>query len=125
MTKKVTESPVSSPYPPSLFQRIEVEISIFESFTLLASMLGMLEVGFLYSTIAIIVLATVAFAEMVQLQANRAKEEKIQIKTNYIDWCFYLSFQFFMTTKTWCNYPMMLKSGLTPEKGTLMFEIIF
>ena len=88
-------------------------------------MLGMLEVGFLYSTIAIIVLATVAFAEMVQLRANRAKEEKIQIKTNYIDWCFYLSFQFFMTTKTWCNYPMMLKSGLTPEKGTLIFEIIF
>ena len=77
MTKKATESPVSSPYPPSLFQRIEVEISIFESFTLLASMLGMLEVGFLYTTIAIIVLATVAFSEMVQLQANRAKEEKI------------------------------------------------
>ena len=89
--------------PSSLFKNIEVEISFFETFTLVMSILAMLEVGFFFTTIACMVLSTVAFAEMMQLQANRAKEDKISIKTSYVDWCFYFSFQFFITTKTWLN----------------------
>ena len=46
---------------------IEGEVGIFESYTLLVSCIGMLEVGFLYSTMFCVVLMTVAFAEMMQL----------------------------------------------------------
>ena len=53
------------------------EVGIFESCILFVSLLGMLEVGFAYTTMFLLILMTVAFAEMMQLQANRAKEEKI------------------------------------------------
>ena len=77
---------------PSFFKDIEVEISFFESFVLLVSMLTILEVGFFHTTIACMVLATVAFYEMTQLQENRAKEDRIIVKSSYVDWSFYLSF---------------------------------
>ena len=56
---------------------IESEVGIFESYTLLLSMLGLLEVGFIPATVFVYILMTVAFAEMMKLQENRAKEEKI------------------------------------------------
>ena len=111
--------------PSSFFKSIEVEISFFESFTLLVSMFAMLEVGFFYTTFATMILATVAFYEMIQLQENRAKEDKIIVKSSYVDWSFYFTFQFLLTTKTWFNRALTVKSGLAPESGTLLFEVLF
>ena len=47
------------------------------------------------------------------------------MKSSYVDWSFYFSFQFFLTTKTWYNRAMAVKSGLAPESGTLLFEVLF
>ena len=46
---------------------IESEVGIFESYTLLLSMLGLLEVGFIPATVFVYILMTVAFAEMMKL----------------------------------------------------------
>lgn len=80
---------------------IESEVGIFESYTLLLSMLGLLEVGFIHATVFVYILMAVAFAEMMKLMENRAKEEKIQIKTKYVDWYFYFAIQFFTITQAW------------------------
>ena len=82
---------------------IESEVGIFESYTLLVSMLGLLEVGFIPASVFVYVLMTVAFAEMIKLQENRAKEDAIQIKTKYVDWYFYFAVQFFTITQIWCR----------------------
>jgi len=57
-------------------------------------MLGLLEVGFIHATFFVYFLMTIAFSEMMKLQEVRAKEEKIQIKTKYIEWYFYFAIQF-------------------------------
>ena len=67
----------------------------------------------------------VAFSEMMKIQSDAAKEDKIQIKTRYIEWGFYLTYQFFITTKTWLNYPLLQKSDLAPEVGSLFYWIFF
>jgi len=50
------------------------QIGVFESFTLLCACLGTIEFGFSYTTIFLYLLMTVAFSEMVELQARHDKE---------------------------------------------------
>ena len=68
---------------------------------------------------------TVAFYEMMQLQANAEKEKMIQIKTRFVEWYFYFSAQFFIITKTWLNYPLLQRSGMAPEIGSIAHGIFF
>ena len=98
---------------------------IFESCTLLVAFLGMLEVGFIYTTMFAVLLMTVAFAEMMRLQADKAKEEKIQIKTRYVEWYFYVALQFCIAPRTWLDYPLLQRSDLAPESGSLPYKLLY
>jgi len=68
------------------------QIGLFESFTLICAALGTIEFGFTYTTIFIYLLMTVAFSEMVELQARHDKELHISIKSRWIGWYFYFTF---------------------------------
>lgn len=79
---------------------------------LLLAILGSLEVGFFYTTILGYVLMTIAFYEMIQVQARQDKEEKIQIKSKWHEWYCYLCLNFYMMPRTWLTKDLLLSSGV-------------
>lgn len=69
-----------------------VDVSIFESYTMLLSAIGALEFGFMYSTIFCLIIMTVAFSEMVKLQRIKDKEAKIVLNSKITEWYFFACF---------------------------------
>lgn len=76
-------------------------IGMFQSSMLLLATIGLLEVGFIYSTILLYILMTVMFYEMLQVQARHDKEQHITVKSIWIQWYFYIGFQIYMISNTW------------------------
>jgi len=74
--------------------------------------LGSIEVGFLYTTIVGYLLMTVAYYEMIKLQARQEKEDHIQIKTKWVEWFYFLVVQFYMVPRTWCTQELLYNSGV-------------
>lgn len=72
----------------------------------------MLEVGFLYSTLIVYALMTIAFYEMIRVQQRHDKEERIQIKTAYVEWYYFFCMQFYMVSKTWLTQDLLYNSGI-------------
>ena len=62
---------------------------------------------------------------MVKLQRIRDKESKIVIKSKIIEWYFFFCFQLFLIPKTWLTMPILQKSGLAPEPGSLIHLLCF
>lgn len=94
-TQNLKESSVdraNSPRGASLPHYLRNEIKVFEGFILWAACLGTLEFGFTYTTILCYLVMTVAFAEMINLQARSDKEEHIMIKTKWVEWYFFATF---------------------------------
>ena len=84
-----------------------VDVSMFESYTLLLSAIGALEFGFTYATIFCLIIMTVAFSEMVKLQRMREKEDKIVINSKITEWYFFACFQLMLIPKTWLTMPVL------------------
>jgi len=53
---------------------------------------GAISCGFLHATAFSYAMQTVAFAEMIKLQSRHDKEQKIQIKTKWVEWYLYFAF---------------------------------
>ncbi len=63
--------------------------------------IGALEVGFFYNTLLAYVLMTVAFYEMIHVYSKQEKEQRIMIKSVWIEWYYYFVVQFYIIPKTW------------------------
>ena len=99
---------------------VEVDVGIFESYTLLLSALGTLEFGFTYTTIFCQIICTVGFAELVKLQRQKDKETKIVIKSKILEWYLFFCFQFMLVPKYWLTMPLLKKSDMAPEVGSII-----
>lgn len=104
---------------------VEVEVGVFESYTLLLSAIGAIEFGATYASIVCLLIITVAHSEMVRLQHNKAKEEKIVIKTRIIEWYLFFVSCFVLLPKFWLTQPLLAKSGLAPEPGSFLALALF
>ena len=102
-----------------------VDVSIFESYTMLLSAIGALEFGFMYSTIFCLIIMTVAFSEMVKLQRIKDKEAKIVLNSKITEWYFFICFQLMLIPKTWLTLPVLHKSGLAPEPGSFLHSFCY
>jgi len=74
--------------------------------------MGSLEVGFIYTTLIGYVLMTIAFHEMIQVQAREKHEEDIQIKTRWVSWYSYFCIQYYMITRTWLSQELLHNSNI-------------
>ena len=100
-------------------------MGIFESYTLLLAALGALEFGFTYTTIFVQILIAVGFAELVKLQRQKDKEEKIVVKSKILEWYFFFCFQFLFVPNYWLTPALLRSSGIAPEVGSLISLVFF
>jgi len=96
---------------------------LFQSSLLLLASIGLLEVGFIYSTILVYVLMTIMFYEMLQVQARQDKEQHITVKSIWIQWYFYIGFQIYMISKTWLTEELLSNTGI--ELPLVLHQILF
>ena len=92
--------------------QLQVDVGMFESYTLLLSAIGSLEFGFTYATIFCQIIMTVAFSEMVKLQRIKDKEAQIVITSKITEWYFFFCFQLMLIPSTWLTLPILEKSGI-------------
>ena len=100
-------------------------MGIFESYTLLLATFGAMQAGALYLTIFGYILMTVAFSEMITLIAKAEKEEKIQIKSQWVQWYLYCTIQFAFLPKTWLTPELLVASGFELTRGSLLDMVLF
>ena len=87
-------------------------IGTAQSFLIILLSIGMLEVGSLYSTALIYLLMTIAFYEMIQVQTRQEKEDRILIKTKWIEWYYFFCIQYYMIPKTWLTSELLHNSQI-------------
>ena len=83
----------------------------------------MLEVGSLYSTALIYLLMTIAFYEMIQVQTRQEKEDRILIKTKWIEWYYFFCIQYYMIPKTWLTSELLHNSQIVLPQ--FIYDILF
>ena len=104
---------------------VQLDVGVFESYTLLLSAIGSLEFGFLYTTIFVEILIIVSFAELLKLQLVKDKEAKIVIKSKFLEWLIFFIIQLAFVPRYWLTLPLLENSGLAPERGSLLSIMCF
>ena len=98
-------------------------LGFLQSTLLVLLLVGSLEMGFLFNTVCSYALMTLAFYEMIQVQIRQDKEDRIQIKSNWVEWYYYTVVQFYMVSKTWLTPELLHASGVVlPE---VLDDVIF
>lgn len=67
-----------------------------DSASMFFAFIGAMEFGFLYTTMISMILMFYAFNEMMSLRERKEKESHIQIKSFWIEWYFFITFNFFL-----------------------------
>ena len=62
---------------------------------------------------------------MVKLQRMKDKEAKIVLNSKIIEWYFFACFQLMLVPSTWLTLPLLSKSGLAPEPGSILHAICY
>lgn len=80
--------------------------------SLFFAFIGAMEFGFLYTTMISMLLMGYAFNEMMSLRARKDKESQIQIKSFWVEWYFFIAFNFYIIGKTWMTPQLLHDSGI-------------
>lgn len=98
-------------------------IGNIQSFCLVLLVLGSIEVGCLYTSAVSYILMTTAFYEMVRVSAKQEKEDRIQIKTKWMELYSFLGAQFFFMPQTWLTQELLNNSGI--ELSPFLHDMLF
>lgn len=96
----------------------------FDGASMFFAFIGAMEFGFLYTTIISMILMIYAFNEMMSLRARKEKESHIQIKSFWIEWYFFLTFNFFIMGKTWMTPQLLQSSGIGTESYSFTHVVL-
>lgn len=96
----------------------------FDGMSMFFAFVGAMEFGFLYTTIVGMVLMVYAFNEIMSLRARKDKESQIQIKSQWIEWYFFISFNYFCMGKTWMTPQLLHDSGIGLQPYSLAYVFL-
>lgn len=111
--------------PANKLQNVITAKQISASIFLLGTFYCCIHMGPFYMAIFVYLLTTVGYYQMCKIPLRQDKEEKIMVKTAFLQWYFYFAFQFFITTQSWCTYSFLYRSDLAPPKESLLYKIVF
>ena len=99
---------------------IDVETAVFfDGMSMFFAFIGAMEFGFLYTTLITMCLSVYAFNEMMSLRARKDKESRIQIKSFWVEWYFFASFNFYIMGKAWMKPQLLQDSGIGLNENSI------
>lgn len=84
----------------------------FDGMSMFFAFIGAMEFGFVYTTVITMLLMIYAFNEMMGLRARKDKDSQIQIKSFWVEWYFFGSFNFYIMGKAWMTPQLLQDSGI-------------
>jgi hypothetical protein len=96
----------------------------FDGASMFFAFIGAMEFGFLYTTIIAMIMSFYAFNEVMSLRARKDKESHIQIKSFWIEWYFFITFNFFVMGKTWMTPQLLQSSGIGIDPYSFSYIVL-